>query len=88
MVEVPTKFIVDDRRFDLELWINDFDEGDINEYLPHRVELYTSLKTDMDTQYQWVRDNLQGIWARSFGRYRIYFFQNENDAILFKLRWG
>lgn len=94
MVEVPTKFIVDDRRFDLEIWINDLDnlEIDINAYLPYRVYLGHYSKTDMYVQHQYIKDNLQGIWACSvimLAEFKqIYFFQNENDAILFKLRWG
>lgn len=91
MIEVPTKYITDGRRFDLEVWINDVDDTEISSYFYYRVELYDYSRTDIDIQHQYIRDNLQGIWAYTGfvqESKQIYLFQNENDAILFKLRWG
>lgn len=96
MVEVPTKFIINNtRQFDLELWINDITcDFEINDLFPYRVAVY-----DYDSSISnWITENLKDIWAGTqlnesmvtgvHRKYEFYFFRNENDAVLFKLRWG
>lgn len=95
MVVVPTKFMINDRQFDLELWINDITyDVDINDLFPYRVAVY-----DSDSSISsWITENLQDIWAGTrlneslvtgvHRKYEFYFFRDENDAVLFKLRWG
>ena len=35
---------------------------------------------------EWVADNCRGLWFR--GGFNVYNFQQDNDAVLFKLTWG
>ena len=37
--------------------------------------------------YEWIRDNLVGAWTGPRLHYD-YFFENEDDALLFKMMWG
>jgi len=47
--------------------------------------------------YKWCKDNIKHTWCIdelssrylvTYDRYHIYYFENENDAVLAKLVWG
>lgn len=58
----------------------------IMNYLPNKV-IVRNYGVEIS---QWVIDNLNGIWAYdvNFQFDLIYYFREESDTILFKLRWG
>lgn len=59
----------------------------IMNYLPNKVIVY---KYGEIGEIPWIIDNLNGVWAHTvdFAFDFIFYFREESDAILFKLRWG
>lgn len=43
---------------------------------------------DEEAQYNWIVENLKGVWCFSKPPYPCYYFELQDDAMLFKLRWG
>ena len=43
---------------------------------------------DEEAQYKWIVENLKGIWCFSKPPYPCYYFELQDDAMMFKLRWG
>lgn len=39
---------------------------------------------------KWMYDNIVGLWntTNPYRNYCVYYFENEDDALLFKMRWG
>lgn len=47
--------------------------------------MVTVFGLDMDGVGTWMEDNIRGNWR---GFTTSWMFESENDAVLFKLRWG
>lgn len=50
---------------------------------PHAVD---TIELDFVMLDKWVFDNSVGLWYR--GGFKTYHFQDEEDAVFFKLTWG
>ena len=53
------------------------------QFCPHAIE---TEELDYHMLDKWVADNCCGLWYR--GGFDDYHFQQEEDAVLFKLTWG
>ena len=54
-----------------------------SKFCPHSID---TRELDYQMLDQWVADNCCGLWYR--GGFATYNFQQEDDAIYFKLTWG
>ena len=95
MQDIPERYLLDNRKFNLDLWFNDiYGAMQICDYFPHRVEVSSSSDIS-NKRSKWIIDNLQQIWGcGSFKKIdgniftEVYFFRDINEATLFKLYWG
>lgn len=56
----------------------------IKSTMPYRAEAVNC--DPQDDVYGWLKENTVGEWRQL--TFRIYFFELEKDAVLFKLRFG
>ena len=58
----------------------------------HAIHVPSLVFIDIDALSSWLHENIDGMYVWGFldesSSENNFYFQNENDALLFKLRWG
>jgi len=77
------------------LSIANFKHDELRNYLRNwKEKSYKVNVFDDDSMEEWIHVNLVGLWHMQKGSYffknipDIYYFENEKDALAFKMRWG
>ena len=92
---IPDAYITSIRFFDFFRFCETSNEMmELQEFLPYSVSLGFLQGKHIGTLQRWVIDELSDVWSQ--GPYAgqnypyecLFYFLDESDAVMFKLRWG
>jgi len=93
IIDIPVEYMRDNRFFDLESWIRGEIVSDthIGDFLPNRIEIIHLEHGTTEDRKSWIINNLKDAWTgtRIDGwKKEVYFFRDDDDALMFKMWWG